>query len=331
MVYLYVEDSNEGLYLMKLTQQLYNIGSDSLIIDTFNGIFEIVKHVQNLTIQSNDSVYYVYDNIEGNTDVPRNLQYAKNTLIQKGIHNNVIFIPIVCCEYSILVAEHMEMFFNKDVLMYCLSLKACKSEKLTTETKQLSIFHGIYNNIRNRQKNRLIARKKSNQITENDVELTVTAEKLCKYILHEALKGDLIVYDKSNKCCGNCWENDCCIKTHKRSCNISVKSVNLSLLSIEKKKLLLQGTHFYKVLSMICNKHGIACNNKAIIELNNIQLNNKIKEKIDNYYHNVSLCIQNIYAFAEMGADEDTIIEKCKYANFDDYIIKKAMNEITIK
>lgn len=328
MVYLYVEDSNDGLYLMKLAQSLYNIDSNMLKIDTFGGIFNIVEHIKELNITSKDKVYYLYDNVEGNTDIPRNIKTATNILARKNIQNRVSFITIICCEYSILVAEHMEMFIDRKSLLNCILIKLCSSDKITTETKQMSEFNGIYNAIRDKQRKKLISRGKILNISNNSVEVTVTAEKLCKYIFHQAFSNELLPYDRNSHQCGNCWENGCCIRENKRGCNISIKSRNL--LSVEKKMLLLQGAHFYEVLNDICKKESIACDEKTEIRLDDVILNNKIKKIYDDYKYNVKICKENIYTYLQMGYSEKKAIALCKESNFDDYIIKAAIKEITI-
>lgn len=328
MVYLYVEDSNDGLYLMELAQSLYKIDSNMLKIDTFDGIFNIVKHIKNLNITSKDSVYYLYDNVEGNTDIPRNIKNATNILVRKNIQNRVSFIAIVCCEYSILVAKHMEMFIDRKSLLHCISIKLCNSNKLTTETKQMSEFDDIYNNIRNKQRKKLISRGNLQNVSNNSVEATVTAEKLCKYIFHQAFNNELLPYDRKLKHCGKCWDNDCCIKDNRRGCNISIKSRKLS--SLEKEMLLLQGAHFYSILNKICRTEGIPCDEQTEIRLDDIRLNNKIQEIYDKYKYNVKICKENMYMHLQMKHSIEEAVELCKESNFDDYIIKAAINEIIV-
>ena len=327
MVYLYVEDSNEGLYLMQLAQSLYNISKNDLRIDTFNGIFNIIEHVNNLTINSTDKVYYVYDNIEGNTDIPKNIKNVRSILNKKGLSDKITFMPVICCEYSLLTADHMEMFINKGELLHCIALKACNSDRITTETKELDLFKNIYDEIRDKQNKRLIARNKYKvAISKNDIEVTVTAEKLCKYIFKEAFKGELVTFNKHTKQCGACWEKNCCINNNKRVCNISKKSRNL--LSDEKKKMLLQGAYFYEILSKICETEGLKYAKKYTITLNGVQLNNKIEQIYTKHNYNVKLCIENISTHFQEGYRKKKVIELCKKSNFDDYIIKEAMKAL---
>ena len=58
MIYIYTEDSNEGLNIMRMLADLYLIDADKIVkIDTINGISNLEDNIRELNINENDKVY----------------------------------------------------------------------------------------------------------------------------------------------------------------------------------------------------------------------------------------------------------------------------------
>ena len=205
------------------------------------------------------------------------------------------------------------------------ALKMCNVDKITENTKSLDIFGSDYDNIRKRQKKAL--QKRNTNVTANDVEATVTAEKLCKELLKRALQNELTIFNHTQGSnygnCGICWLTNCCHKTN-RCCNISIKSN--SLTSQEKLAILFQESHIYNVLKMIAVNEGIHIDKKIIVSLDNVRLNPKIANCINQNHKDLKECEENINTYLIGGYNEKQIRKKCKDDGYADYIINKALN-----
>lgn len=82
MIYVYVEDSTNGLGLMKRAFREY--ASDlKVIIESFNGIIYIDEHIKNLLVTQEDKVYYIYDNMIDNTVVNNKIKVASSLVKKK--------------------------------------------------------------------------------------------------------------------------------------------------------------------------------------------------------------------------------------------------------
>lgn len=318
MVYVYMEDSNEGLFLMQLAQSLYNVSSSEVKIGTFNGIFNIISHVQDIIgkLGNNDKVYYVHDNIDGNTDIIRIIKNV-NRIIDKRIH----LVPIVCCEYNILCGRHMHFFVNREVLELCMILRTCDKARVTEQTKSIAEFNDVYTHIRQQRNKKLQARNK-NVSSTYAVENSITAEPLCKRLFKQAFQNDLVVYNKRTQRCGDCWGTGCCAK-RRRICNISIKSNTLT--DIEKQAILLQDAGFYKILHDIAIDNHIKCDDAMDIQYEKIRINQSIKGMYNTFNLNLQRCEYNIEVYKTLGKSRAVAETECRDLGFDDYFIDQAI------
>lgn len=168
MVYIYVEDKNEGLHLMRMAANKYNIDVTKILIDNFNGIFNLITHIEGLNLCNSDKVYYIYDSIEGNTDIPIIVKNANARLNSLNLSVQVQLLPIVCLEYHILAAQNMELFIHKTCIDAVEALKMCNVDTITEETKSLDIFSTDYDSIRKRQEKALRKRNAIDSIEAHE-------------------------------------------------------------------------------------------------------------------------------------------------------------------
>lgn len=276
MIYVYVEDKKEGLLLLNNAVQLYLVDTSCIYTDSFCGIYKLVEHIELLNISDKDIVYYIYDNVPGNTDVPNIIKNAKYEIILKKLEKQVYLLPILCCEYSILTANNIELFSHIDGIKLIQKLKQFTiSANLTTETKQETAFLTLYNRIRKEREKKLIRRQKKygSTYTQNDIEKAVTIEKLCKEILKETFQNELRITDKL----GDCWDKPCCIK-HTRICSIDPKSRLLH--NNEKKQFLAEKTIYLPLISKIAKENGLQLKHLPPFNFTNLFLTKQSQSKL---------------------------------------------------
>lgn len=326
MIYIYVEDKNEGFLLMKNAVNIY-ISNSNINVDTFNGIFNLENHLQNLSINENDKVYYIYDNVPGNTDIPSILKNTKKLIKQRDLQEQVYLMSILCCEYAILTADNIELFSYRNAIELIQKLKEYTvTPRLTTDTKNEPRFTELYDRARKDQEKKLIRKQKSKGVsyTKNDIEKAVTVEKLCKKMMTEVFPNELSI----TKELGDCWEKDCCIKKN-RICSIDVKSSLLS--NIEKKQFLVDKTVYIKIVTKIAEKEQLVIESLPQVDISTIYLIETVKRKIDrckqSFKLNIAKCKYNLESHYDAGYTRKEAESMCKESGFSENEIRIAIRD----
>lgn len=162
-------------------------------------------------------------------------------------------MSIVSFEYEILVTEYMYLFENIEMNRHIERLKEISEQKgkanLFIETRYSDLFKEYYDKVESKAKTELL--KEYGEIDERLLRHKITFEKMCKYLLSDALRNELYIYDKF----GKCWEEDCCIKrkNNTRQCNLIG---NIILTSDEKKLHILQKSRYGKLIELLHNLLG---------------------------------------------------------------------------
>ena len=243
MIYIYTEDKNEGMVLMKNAIDIYLSGYN-IIVDTLDGIKNLQDNIKKLQLNAEDTVYYVYDDVSENADVQNHLKNGKREISRSKYKGQINLIPIFCCEHSILTAMDIEKFSHPDVLKVILEVQGYKDlRNITKMTKQNNIFDVYYTKARTKRENTLkrLQRNKGITYTQNDIEIGVSAEKLYKEIIKDALRPPLAL----TATLGDCWTHDCCINK-KRVCSMYIN--NSVLYEAEKKQFLVDRTVYIKII-----------------------------------------------------------------------------------
>lgn len=308
---------------MKNAVGLY-IDSSYVTVDTFYGIFNLVDHINNLNITSNDSVYYIYDNIPENTDIPLILVNAKKLIKQHKYSNRINLLPILCCEYSLLTADNIEMFCQKKHIEIVLKLKKLsKSSNLTLDTKNEPIFNYLYDRARNEHERKLKSRGKI--YTKNDIEKAVTVEKLCKKMLAEVFQNELHITNTF----GGCWEKDCCIK-NTRICNIGPN--NRKFNALEKKQYLVDYTIYIRLLNEVKRREGIKLKTLNTLNIDDIILIKSVRQLINShnpeFINAVKRCKSNLESHCQNGYSLKEAQSKCEKDGFTNDEIECAITEL---
>lgn len=299
------------------------ITNKNVKVDTFHGIFNLLDHIKNLKLNNGDSVYYVYDDVPENTDIPQIISNAKKRIVQNNLKTQVTFIPILCYEYSVLTAQYIEYFIQKKSIELVQKLKSYKiTKKLTAETKNEPLFTFLYDRARKDQEKKLKSR--GGTYSQNDIEKAVTVEKLCKKMLAEALHDDLHISNDF----GPCWLNDCCGRGT-RICCINTNSRNLSCT--EKKQYLADYTICIKVLTKIFNYENMKLNDREPLNFNDVKLNKSVQQRINMcnpvFRKNVMYCKQNLESHYEAGKSRAEAIQLCKNDKFTIEEIQEALKD----
>lgn len=326
MVYIYVEDEKEGLVLMNNAVDMY-LDRRVVTVDTFHGIYELKDHIENLILNNNDAVYYIYDDIPGNDSVQSNILEAKSSIHDLNMDKQVNLVPIVCCEYVILTANNIELFVHRNAIDLVHKLnKYIVTNNITSETKDDIVFKDMYNKARKEREDRLkhVQKKYNKSYSQNDIENTVTIEKLCKKILAEALQCELRITDKL----GDCWEKDCCIRKT-RVCSIGTN--NRTLEGIEKKQFLVDNTEYMNIINRIAKENNLSMKQHSKIDFSTFALTKSIQAKISQldklFNYNINLCTANLDTYYSEGYTLAEAKRMCKRQGFSDNDIRIAIEK----
>lgn len=326
MIYIYVEDEKEGLALMNNAVDMY-LDRNKVTVDTFHGIYDLKDHIESLVLNNNDKAYYVYDDIPGNTNIQSNILEAKSSIHDLNLDKHVSLIPIVCCEYTILTANNIELFVHRNAIDLVHKLnKYIITNNITSETKDDTVFKDMYNKARKEREDRLkhVQKKYNKNYSQNDIEKTVTFEKLCKKILAEALQCELRITDKL----GDCWEKDCCIRKT-RVCSIGTN--NKALDSIEKKQFLVDNTEYMNIINRIAKENNLSMKQHSKIDFSTFTLTKSIQAKIDQldklFNYNINACAANLDTYYLDGYTLAEAIDMCEKRGFSDNDIRIAIKK----
>ena len=310
MIYVYVEDSTNGLGLIKRVFREY-ASNLKVIIESFNGIINIDKHIKNLSVAQEGKVYYIYDNMIDNTVVNNKIKVANDLIKRK---KNIKLLPITSFEYNILTAKLIELFANRKYIDYIQKIKLygrTSMDSITAKTKNEALFIPIYNVLRKRNEKELKDRAKKTGaiITPAIIEARTTFEQLCKEILNHAFCND---YNTIGEFLGSCWETDCCsYNKGKYVCNI-VKE-HTSVNKTDKLGVLFQNTKFYYIVEYICNDANVKIQ-PYIINIDYSIISKNMRNKI-NEVSSVLKCFSNIEQYCMDGNTLEEAKKKCQLVN----------------
>jgi hypothetical protein len=319
MIYIYTEDSSEGLLLMKNAVNLYLRQYNNIKADTINGISKLAEHIRNLNINSDDTVYYIYDNITENIAVQQHLINSLNMIRLSKYKEQIKLVPILCCEYSVLTAEHIELFAKYSQISYIKELKSYKDTgNITINTKKNKIFEQFYAKARKERERTLKSRqvRTGETYTNNDIEEGISIEKLCKKIMIAAFDADLKLIDSVNNTFGKCWNTDCCFKKN-RICSMHVNTRKLH--GTEKLQFLAEETVYIKIIKLIANDNQLSISTDiGKLNLADITFRKEAQLEISKYESDK---IQEIHTIKECAANLDLYMNEFKYSE------KKAVAE----
>ena len=155
MIYVYTEDKKEGLVLMKNAIDIY-LSDYNIVVDTIDGIKNLKESVNNLQLNPEDAVYYVYDDVTENSGVQDHLKNGRKAINRSKYKGQINLIPIFCCEHSVLTAVGIEKFSHPDVLKVIFEIQEYKDlRNVTKMTKKNKVFNAYYNKARTKRENTL--------------------------------------------------------------------------------------------------------------------------------------------------------------------------------
>lgn len=314
MIYVYTEDRNEGMALMRNAIDIY-LSNSNIIVNTLDGIKNLQNSIKNLSLNPEDAVYYIYDDIAENADVQMHLKNGKKEISRSKYRDQIKLIPIFCCEHTILMATDIEKFSHSDALRAVLEVREYRDLKNVTKmTKQNKIFDDYYNKARKKRENTLkrIQRNKGIVYNQNDIENGVTVEKLYKEIIKDALRPPLAI----TALLGNCWTCDCCINKN-RVCSMHIN--NNTLYKTEKKQFLVDRTVYIKIIKHIASEQKLSLKSLNKLKLDDKQLNKRANQIIKEFNietHNCMLkCKQHIKQYVKKAGNKSCtkweIIDYC--------------------
>lgn len=335
MIYIYTEDSNEGLNIMRMLANLYLIDADKIVkIDTINGISKLEDNIRELNINENDKVYYIYDNVVENKYVYEHILNSVRLLNKSKYKDMVKLMPIYCCEHSILSDKYAMYFANTELFPMIDEIrKYTNVQGLTYKTKANKTFKQIYNKIRKEKRSKLESLKSKCGIeySESELEMSVTAEKLCKEIFRKSFTLDTrLEFDSSMN---NCWSSACC---HKKSqiCSMDSKCVK-QLCGIDKKLMIVCDTNFLRIWLMILEANNIKTRDIKLVDTDSIKFSKKDLLMLDGIdkenEKKISMCEETIkkkVIGSEKGIPEDILVKQLSESGFTDVVIKSAMRNI---
>lgn len=310
MIYVYVEDSTNGLGLVKRAFKEYTPNL-KLVIESFNGIINIDGHINNLSAKKDDKIYYIYDNMIDNKVVNNKIKVAKYLIKGK---ENIKLLPITSFEYNILAAKLIELFAHRKYIEYIQMIKLygrTSMDSITAKTKNEALFVPIYNILRKRNEKELKdrAKKTGAVIKPSVVEARTTFEQLCKEIFNNAFCND---YNTIGEKLGSCWEKDCCsYKNNKYVCNIVKEHTKVK--KTDKLGVLFQNTHFYTIVEYICNDVNIETK-PYIINIDYSIVAKSIRNKV-NEASSVLKCFSNLEQYCMEGYTLEKAKKKCQLEN----------------
>lgn len=335
MIYIYTEDKNEGMVLMKNAIDIYLSGYN-IIVETLDGIKNLQDNIKKLQLNPEDTVYYIYDDVSENADVHNHLKNGRREISRSKYKGQINLIPIFCCEHSILTAADIEKFSHPDVLRVVLEAKEYKDlRNITKMTKQNTLFAVYYDKARKKRESTLkrLQRNKGIAYTKNDIENGVTAEKLYKEIIKDALRPPLAITAKF----GDCWTHDCCINKN-RVCSMHIN--NSVLYEAEKRQFLVDRTVYIKIIKRIASEQGLSLNIVQNLSLDDKQLNKKANQIIQDFaaenHKRMLKCRQHIRQYVlksgNNGRKDLEIIRYCTSLGYTEnqardaleYIVKQA-------
>ncbi|MBQ8327961.1 MAG: hypothetical protein IJX86_12940 [Lachnospiraceae bacterium] len=331
MIYLYTEDKNEGLALAQNAVNIY-LGKYNIVVGTIDGIKNLANHISNLSLNIEDFVYYVYDDIPENADVQKHIKNARKVIGRSNFKNQIHLISIFCCEHSILTAVEIEKFSHPDIIKTIFAVQEYTDLKnITAMTKSNSVFDKFYDRARKERERTLKSIQKKNGLvyTQNDIESGVSAEKLFKGIFKDAFTAELNI----TTLLGKCWEQDCCFKKN-RVCSMNIN--NRVLCGTEKKQFLVDRTVYIKVVQLIAKEQNLQLSIVQRLNLDDIKLSKKAIQIVNDFKaesHKCMLrCRQHIRQFiidsGETGRNDNEIINYCTGAGFTEKQAKKALEFI---
>ena len=329
MIYIYVEDKKEGFTLMRNAVDMY-LGWENIVVDTFDGIINMAEHMQNIQLDTSDAAYYIYDDVTENRYVQDHLNNVKRVYRNSRYRNQIHLISIFCCEHSVLTAENVELFSHVNALRYIYLLKQYKSLKaITRNTKYNKEFEPIYAKYRKDREhvlNSLVKKGKIQSYTQNDIEIGVSAEKLCKGIFEIALRDDLEITD----ILGKCWSIDCC---HKKNIICSMHINSRKLVLAEKKQFLVDKTAYYKIIVRIANEQRLILKETDNLLLSGIRFSKQALKVINankqSNQRSIQECKHNIEQYLiYTNFDYSKAIEFCTGCGYTEQEAEIALNLI---
>ncbi len=331
MIYIYTEDKNEGMVLMKNAIDIY-LSGHNIIVDTLDGIKNLQENVKNLQLNPEDTVYYIYDDVSENVDVQNHLKTGRREINRSKYKGQINLIPIFCCEHSILTATDIEKFSHPDVLRVILEVKEYRDlRNITKMTKQNKLFDVYYDKARKKRENTLkrLQRNKGRTYTQNDIEIAVTAEKLYKEIIKDALRPPLAI----TATLGDCWTHDCCINKN-RVCSMHIN--NSVLYEAKKKQFLVDRTVYIKIIKRIASEQGLSLNIVQDLSLDDKQLNKKANQIIQDFAaenrKRILKCSQHIKQYVlksgNNGCTDLEIIRYCTSLGYTENQVRSAIEYV---
>lgn len=336
MIYVYAEDEKEGYTLLKNAINIY-LKNSNIVIDTLHGIDKLEEHISKLNISNEDQVYYIYDDIQENSEVMKYLDLGRKVIIQRKLNDQVTLLPILCSEYSVLAAQDIEIFVRPCFLHYIFELKKYPTDgNITKKTKQNPYFKELYATVRKEDLHdaKRLYEKYNKPYTEEGVEAFITIEKLCKKLLHLIFKLDdgLGIEHKLDEC----WIRNCCWKNSK-VCSMRVGTKTRNLTSFEKQQFLVDNTVYIKVIKLIAQEQHLLLENIPELKLDNIEISKMAKKAIQDYSQKVSQsvkkCMYNLEIdIFEQGYSKHKAMKMCiNDFGFSEIDVQNAMHIIELK
>lgn len=333
MIYVYVEDKTEGFALMKNAIDMY-LSNKNVTLDTLDGVKNMANHIRDIQLNANDSAYYIYDNVPENLDVQKHLSTAMTMISHSKYRNQIYLIPIFCCEHSVLTADDVEIFAHVSALRYIYLLKQYQDlNSITRNTKYNKEFKPIYDKYRKERERTLkslVRKQKIKDYTKNDIELGVSAEKLCKGIFQKAFNDPDI---KITNTLGNCWNEQCCFK---KNIICSMHTSTRKLESTEKRQFLVERTVYYKIIKQIAKEQNLELKETKALDLGDITFSKQALKVFDtNKKTNSKLikqCMHNIEEYLIYTEnDYSKAIKFCISCGYTEQEVETALNLMTQK
>lgn len=259
MIYIYTEDSKDGKVLCDIiSQQYFNNVFNDVKIDTLSGIWGLKSKLEGIsnTINSDDIVIIVYDNLRENPIIDTEINEASEYIDEKGLYEQFMWIPTKSFELEILLIIGIELFMNREnYKTYFWELREKYIETgeisdLTIMSKQNHVYDELYSNARNEKKKRRLYQK----LSCDDFENAITIETISKDIMKEMFRNVYI-----DKPMGECWKKNCCYR-HRRCTNECIDFDTLTKKQqdedLYKTKFIIMNTSYSKLISVVYKLHG---------------------------------------------------------------------------